>query len=100
MRERKLHGLHRFHKLQGRTDFIGSRCYPHGAKRSDEQRRFSYELVRITHHASRITLRLILMSCFVVSAAELDPSKLPPAAQVTVNFEKDVKPIFESTCLR
>lgn len=35
-----------------------------------------------------------------VLGAELDPSKLPPAAQVTVDFEKDVKPIFEKTCLR
>jgi len=30
----------------------------------------------------------------------LDPSKLPPAAQLTVDFEKDVKPIFEKTCFR
>lgn len=57
--------------------------------------------LRITQHASRVTAAfLLLLFCWTVSAAELDPSKLPPAAQVTVDFEKDVKPIFEKTCFR
>lgn len=29
---------------------------------------------------------------------KLDPTKLPPAAQKTVRFEKDIKPIFEKSC--
>lgn len=33
-------------------------------------------------------------------AATLDPSKLPPAANVQIDFQRDIKPIFDSTCLR
>src|ERR1043165_8334954 len=63
--------------------------------------RFTVFASHITHHASRITLSVILTAfCFSAAAADLDPSKLPPPAQVTVDFEKDVKPIFEKTCLR
>src|SRR5689334_16016902 len=55
----------------------------------------------VTHHASRITQAFVLVALGThLSAAELDPSKLPSAAQVTVDFEKDVKPIFEKSCLR
>jgi mono/diheme cytochrome c family protein len=55
----------------------------------------------VTHHASRITMVLLQLAfCSAAGAAELDPAKLPSAAQVTVDFEKDVKPIFESTCFR
>jgi len=57
--------------------------------------------IRFTHHASRITQLLFAsVFCWGTAGAELDPSKLPPAAQVTVDFEKDVKPIFEKTCFR
>src|SRR5690242_19449918 len=55
---------------------------------------------RITHHASRITLASLLFAGSAALGAELDPSKLPPPAQVTVDFEKDVKPIFEKSCFR
>jgi hypothetical protein len=49
----------------------------------------------------RITPVLLVSAfCWETTGAELDPSKLPPAAQVTVDFEKDVKPIFEQTCFR
>jgi hypothetical protein len=72
MRERKLHGLQRLHELH-----------------------------RVTHHASRIAQVLFVSAfCWEAAGAELDPSKLPAAAQVTVDFEKDVKPIFEKTCWR
>jgi mono/diheme cytochrome c family protein len=33
-------------------------------------------------------------------AAEVDSSKLPPPATATVEFDRDVKPIFESSCFR
>jgi len=60
-----------------------------------------YPATVFTHYALPITQALLgLVFCSSISAAELDPSKLPPAAQVTVDFEKDVKPIFEKTCLR
>src|SRR5258708_21192149 len=35
-----------------------------------------------------------LDSCPSLSAAELDPSKLPPAAQGKIDFERDIKPVF------
>src|SRR3989442_2152113 len=31
-------------------------------------------------------------------AAEVDTTKLPPAASRTVDFAKDIQPIFETTC--
>src|SRR3954465_3287188 len=33
-------------------------------------------------------------------AATLDPSKLPPPAKGQIDFERDIEPIFETTCLR
>jgi hypothetical protein len=66
-----------------------------------------YHLRGVTRYALRNTqlarcnsLALSVLASFAVSAADLDPAKLPPPAQVTVDFEKDVKPIFESTCFR
>src|SRR5882672_6157853 len=32
--------------------------------------------------------------------AEIDPGALPAAAKATVDFDRDVKPIFESVCFR
>jgi Planctomycete cytochrome C len=56
---------------------------------------------RITHHASRITRTFLILACGLSAlAADLDPSKLPPPAQVTVDFEKDIKPIFDKSCFR
>src|SRR6266436_10056448 len=55
----------------------------------------------VTNYSSGITPACLLWAFgSAVLAAELDPSKLPPAAQLTVDFEKDVKPIFEKTCFR
>jgi hypothetical protein len=66
-----------------------------------ERKLHELHLLHVTHHGSRIMLGLLALACCAaLSAAELDPSKLPPAAQVTVDFEKDVKPIFEKTCFR
>lgn len=36
----------------------------------------------------------------VFAADEVDVSKLPPAAGKTVDFEKDVKPILEKSCIK
>lgn len=33
-----------------------------------------------------------------LSAADVDKSKLPPAALRPVDFRKDIKPLFESKC--
>jgi len=51
-------------------------------------------------------LRLALLFSFVFAgmpsfgAASLDPSKLPPPANAQIDFEHDIKPIFDATCLR
>jgi len=38
---------------------------------------------------------------FLLSRAEVDVSKLPPAAKVTgVTFDKDIKPLFEKSCVK
>jgi mono/diheme cytochrome c family protein len=39
------------------------------------------------------------MNCSA-GAAEVDESKLPPAASVKIDFARDIKPIFEQSCLR
>jgi hypothetical protein len=60
-----------------------------------------HELHRVTHHASRIMQAFALVAFgSTILGAELDPSKLPPVAEMTVDFEKNVKPIFEQTCFR
>ena len=44
---------------------------------------------------------LLFASASVFGApADLDPSKLPPAASTTVDFDRDIKPIFEGRCYR
>jgi hypothetical protein len=48
---------------------------------------------------------LIFASLYCLSAssatnAAVDTSKLPPPANVTIDFERDIKPIFEATCFR
>src|SRR5438132_13870655 len=35
-----------------------------------------------------------------LAAAEIDLSKLPPAAAVKIDFDRDIKPIFETVCWR
>src|SRR4051794_5624349 len=34
------------------------------------------------------------------TAAELDPAKLPPAATRKTDFERDIKPIIDESCIR
>jgi hypothetical protein len=45
------------------------------------------------------TLSLALWTGWL-HAAELDPAKLPPAAGQKIDYERDIKPIFERSCLR
>src|SRR3954470_20439597 len=42
----------------------------------------------------------MVASCLAVNAAEVDLEKLPRAAIKPIQFERDVKPIFENACLR
>ncbi|MEK7708018.1 MAG: c-type cytochrome domain-containing protein, partial [Verrucomicrobiota bacterium] len=41
-----------------------------------------------------------LMAVTVTTASEIDPTKLPPPASVTTEFDRDIKPIFEKSCFR
>src|SRR6266705_2635997 len=64
---------------------------------------FSRHASRITFHVSRFTFHLSLTLCSIStfgSLAAIDEAKLPPAASVKVEFERDVRPIFEATCWR
>lgn len=38
--------------------------------------------------------------CWSITAAEVDRSKLPPAASARINFVEHIKPIFEESCHR
>lgn len=42
----------------------------------------------------------VTLTIMAVHAAELDLSKIPPAASGTVDFELQIKPILENSCLR
>jgi len=43
---------------------------------------------------------LFLAVCPALSAAEISTNQLPPAANVTIDFDRDVRPIFETSCVR
>src|SRR5439155_14354949 len=56
---------------------------------------------RTTHRAARFTFHVsLLLCCLSALAADLDHSKLPPAATNQVEFTRDIKPIFERSCFR
>jgi len=38
--------------------------------------------------------------CSSLSAAELDSAKLPPSANQPIDFDRDIKPILDTSCLR
>ena len=57
------------------------------------------------NHATKLgqislCLLVSLIGCRWVSAAELDASKLPPAAAGQIDFARDIKPVLEANCLR
>ncbi len=54
---------------------------------------------RTTHHVVEMALAS-LMAVTVTTASEIDPTKLPPPASVTTEFDRDIKPIFEKSCFR
>ena len=58
-----------------------------------------------THNETRLVqISLCLLAAFIggrhIFAAEVDISKLPPPAQVQIDFARDIKPILENNCLR
>src|SRR6476646_9148656 len=78
--------------------------------------RFHVVLASVAHgppeHNSTRRRRRIALAIFAVAhfccivpfgsfaAAPLDPAKLPPPAKVQIEFERDIKPLLETTCLR
>jgi mono/diheme cytochrome c family protein len=55
---------------------------------------------RVTHYALRIAHCVLLLPALTTLAADPDLSKLPPPANVQVDFDRDIKPIFEGRCFR
>src|SRR5688572_11470143 len=53
-----------------------------------------------TSVAGLLTVFIICGCCHVGFAAEIDESKLPPPAQQPVDFDRDIRPIFETSCWR
>ncbi len=63
----------------------------------------AYVWAIFTHHASRFTFHVSLTLCCVstfASHAAIDEGKLPRPASVQVDFERNIRPIFETTCWR
>ncbi len=51
---------------------------------------------RLTFNASVVFLAF----CFSLSAVETDSVPLPPSARVNIVFDRDIRPILETSCLR
>lgn len=47
-----------------------------------------------------ITTLSVVALAFAAQADLGDASKLPPAAKKTVDFDKDIKPLFEKSCVK
>jgi hypothetical protein len=52
--------------------------------------------LRLTFHVSRFFFAF----CLSLSAAEIDSAKLPPPANQQIDFDRDIKPILDASCLR
>ena len=55
--------------------------------------------LRVPHRGTEIAL-VTLVAVATATASEADIAKLPPLANVTVDFDRDIKPILESSCFR
>lgn len=56
---------------------------------------------RVAHPATGILVCVAAAAwCGNLAAAEIDPAQLPPPAGVPVDFNRDVRSIFEKTCFR
>jgi mono/diheme cytochrome c family protein len=63
------------------------------------------DFFRISDFGFRISLAIrhssfLLLACACSSAAAVDATKLPPPAKVTVDFDRDIEPIFRQACRR
>lgn len=48
----------------------------------------------------RRVVTFLFASCLAAGAAGLDASKLPPPANVEIDFTRDIKPILDTSCIR
>src|SRR5215204_2797427 len=69
----------------------------HGRSRLEHQP--APELLRMSRKEPAIGIS-ILLCCGHGLAAEADVSRLPAPATNTIVFERDIRPIFEKSCLR
>jgi hypothetical protein len=72
-------------------------------KKQPERRVTVYRLFRVILRASRFKFgvsHIIFAFCFSLSAAETNSVKLPPSATVKVVFDRDIRPILDTSCLR
>src|SRR5215470_1490357 len=62
---------------------------------------FSHGSRRGTRRSRALALPMLALTLAGrVMAADVDISKLPPAATAPVDFARDIKPLFESSCLK
>src|SRR4051812_20699598 len=45
-------------------------------------------------------LLLLALLTLSITAAEIDLSKLPPPAEKTIDFARDIKPLLENSCIK
>ncbi|MCW5555684.1 MAG: hypothetical protein KIS67_26440 [Verrucomicrobiae bacterium] len=59
-------------------------------------------VIAAVQHGARLTLGVGFLALATTLHANdaIDPSRLPPPANVAVDFDRDVKPIFAESCLR
>lgn len=62
-----------------------------------EHQKSCFTRVRVLGAVLLVTCHLSHVPC---SAADLDESKLPPPAKTQIDFDRDIRPIFESNCIR
>ncbi|HZR17894.1 MAG TPA: c-type cytochrome domain-containing protein [Verrucomicrobiae bacterium] len=85
---------------------MNTRRLPHTAasSRAWEPRRPAGVFGSITRRrdasAPRWAMALLFTHALSLCAAEIDPSKLPPAATRQIDFIRDVKPILQNHCLK
>ena len=72
-------------------------------KRPSNERATTARFSRLTHYVSRFTFHVslsIFSVCFSLSAADVESTNLPPPANVQIDFDRDIRPILDSSCLR
>jgi len=85
-----------------RMTHYASRFTHHASRITHYFSRSAFQASRFTFHVSRFTLHVSMLCCMSTFAGPgvIDETKLPPAASVKADYERDIKPIFEASCWR